>query len=92
VVKWDPPNRIVLAWQIDGTWHFDPNLVTELEVTFVPEGPGVPRVELEHRNLDRLRQASWPVGGGRAEVWYATKGTGRSQPGSLIACFTARMR
>ncbi len=57
VLKWDPPNRLVLAWQIDATWKFDPNLLTEVEVRFVAEGPDRTRVELEHRNLDRYGDA-----------------------------------
>ena len=54
VLEWDPPRRLVLAWQIDGTWHFDPDLLTEVEVRFVAEGPNRTVVELEHRNLDRF--------------------------------------
>jgi hypothetical protein len=45
---------VLLAWQLDGTWSYDENLVTELEVRFVAEGPSTTRVELEHRNLDRF--------------------------------------
>jgi hypothetical protein len=26
VVAWDPPGRVVLAWQLDATWHFDADL------------------------------------------------------------------
>ena len=54
VLAWDPPQRVVLAWQLDGTWSYDASLVTEVEVRFVSEGPSTTRVELEHRNLDRF--------------------------------------
>ena len=54
VLVWEPPDRVVLAWQIDGTWTYDESLVTELEVRFVAQGPTTTRVELEHRNLDRF--------------------------------------
>jgi uncharacterized protein YndB with AHSA1/START domain len=53
VLVWDPPRRLVLAWQISGAWQYDPSLVTEVEVKFTPAGSGRTRVELEHRNLDR---------------------------------------
>jgi uncharacterized protein YndB with AHSA1/START domain len=53
VLIWEPPARLVLAWQIDGNFVYQPDLVTEIEVRFVQENGGT-RVELEHRNLDRL--------------------------------------
>jgi uncharacterized protein YndB with AHSA1/START domain len=54
VLAWEPPHRVVLAWQINGNWQFDPNLVTEVEVRFIADGPDTTRVELEHRNLERF--------------------------------------
>ena len=54
VLTWDPPRRLVLGWQITSQWKFDPSFLTEVEVTFTPQGPKRTRVELEHRNLDRF--------------------------------------
>lgn len=54
VIDWDPPRRILLAWQLNAEWRFDPDLVTELEVRFIPLKDGITRIELEHRNLDRF--------------------------------------
>ena len=51
VIAWEPPGRLVLTWQIDGSWQFNEKFVTELEVRFVPDGANGTRVELEHRNL-----------------------------------------
>ena len=53
VIAWEVPTRVVLAWQINAEWQFDPELVTEVEVTFAAEGDGT-RVHLEHRNLERM--------------------------------------
>src|SRR6185312_7143059 len=53
VLAWEPPRRVLLAWQLDQDWTFDPELITEVEVSFAPEGEGT-RVSLEHRNLGRL--------------------------------------
>jgi uncharacterized protein YndB with AHSA1/START domain len=53
VAGWDPPERLVLTWQITADWRYDPSLVTTVEVRFVEESPGRTRVELEHRDLDR---------------------------------------
>jgi uncharacterized protein YndB with AHSA1/START domain len=52
VLVWEPPARLVLAWQISGEWAYDADLHTEVEVSFVAEGPDQTRVELEHRGLD----------------------------------------
>jgi uncharacterized protein YndB with AHSA1/START domain len=49
----EKPSRILFGWHIDGAWQYDPKLVTEVEVKFVPAGKGA-RVELEHRNMDRF--------------------------------------
>ncbi|MGO8968164.1 MAG: SRPBCC family protein [Myxococcaceae bacterium] len=53
VLAWDPPRRLVLGWQITAQWKFDPSFLTEVEVTFTPEGPKRTLVQLEHRNLER---------------------------------------
>lgn len=53
VLAWKPPSRLLLAWQLDADWNFNPNLLTEVEVTFTAESDGT-RVELEHRLLERM--------------------------------------
>ena len=53
VLAWEPPGRIVLAWNI---LEQDP-VATELEVRFLPEGD-VTRVELEHRGWERLAEGA----------------------------------
>jgi uncharacterized protein YndB with AHSA1/START domain len=54
VLQWQPPSRVVLAWQIGADWKYDPSLVTEVEITFTALGASETRVELEHRYLERL--------------------------------------
>lgn len=53
VLAWDPPKRVVLAWQLNAEFKFDPTFVTEVEVKFYAEGPKRTRVEFEHRNIER---------------------------------------
>jgi len=60
VAVWEPPTRLVLLWQIDAAWTFDPELETEVEVTFTEEG-GVTRVDLVHRHLDRFGEQAFAV-------------------------------
>jgi uncharacterized protein YndB with AHSA1/START domain len=54
VLAWEPPSRLLLAWQINAQWSYDPKLLTELELTFVPAEGGGTRVRLEHRHLERF--------------------------------------
>ena len=58
VIVWDPPNRLVLGWQLNMDFKFDPALTTEVEVTFTRLGPKQTRVEFEHRNLERFGAAA----------------------------------
>jgi uncharacterized protein YndB with AHSA1/START domain len=53
VLAWQPPTRLLLSWQLNGNFEIDPHLLTEVEVTFIPEGAYLTRVELEHRYLER---------------------------------------
>jgi uncharacterized protein YndB with AHSA1/START domain len=58
VLVWEPPARIVLAWQISAQWQYDPALLTEVEVLFVAESAGRTRVEVEHRKLEAFGTAA----------------------------------
>lgn len=55
VTAWEPPHRLVFAWQITHEWGFEPDLAksSEVEVRFTPQPNGSTRVDLEHRHLDR---------------------------------------
>jgi uncharacterized protein YndB with AHSA1/START domain len=55
VLVYEPPHKVVFSWDIGPTWQVEsePDNTSEVEVTFVAEGPQRTRVELEHRNLDR---------------------------------------
>ena len=52
VLEWEAPDRILLAWQLTMNFTYDPDFLTEVEVSFHPDGDGT-RVEFEHRHLDR---------------------------------------
>jgi uncharacterized protein YndB with AHSA1/START domain len=68
VLAWQPPSRLLLAWQINAQWTYDPEVLTEVEVTFVPAAGGGTLVTLEHRHLERLgadaERYAAQVGGG----------------------------
>jgi uncharacterized protein YndB with AHSA1/START domain len=58
VLAWEPPSRLVLSWEINAAWKPDTSIASEVEVRFVPEGAGLTRVELEHRNFDTLGEGA----------------------------------
>jgi len=55
VLAFEPPERVVISWDITTEWKLETDLArtSEVEVRFVAEGPERTRVELEHRHLDR---------------------------------------
>ena len=55
VLAYEPPNRVLLSWDINPRWQVenDPVKTSEWEVRFIAEAPQRTRVEIEHRNLDR---------------------------------------
>lgn len=75
VLAYEPPERVVISWDIGPTWQLETDLdrASEVEVRFIPESPDRTRVQLEHRHLDRhgpgwgsLRdgvdsQGGWPL-------------------------------
>jgi uncharacterized protein YndB with AHSA1/START domain len=61
VLGWEPPSRLVLAWQLNPKFAYDPELVTTVEVRFVAESADVTRVELEHRDLERVGDEAQPL-------------------------------
>lgn len=54
VLAWEPPARLLLGWQLTCEWGYDPDLLTEVELTFAPADGGGTLVTLEHRNLERF--------------------------------------
>jgi uncharacterized protein YndB with AHSA1/START domain len=83
VLTWEPPNRFVLAWQIDAKWQYEPDLekASEVEVRFTPEAAGLTRVDLEHRHFERHGEG------------FDTVRSGVNSPngwGSLLQAYAAR--
>jgi uncharacterized protein YndB with AHSA1/START domain len=55
VLAYEPPDRVVISWDISPRWQIETDLdkTSEVEVRFLPEGPARTRVQVEHRNLER---------------------------------------
>ena len=82
VTAWEPPRRIVVAWQLDARWQYDPDLThaSEVEVTFTAEDGGT-RVVLEHRHFERHGAS-----GSQVQAGVGSEGGW----GSLLNLFRAR--
>ena len=53
VLVWEPPHRVVVAWNVSSKWQPDTTVASEVEVRFAASGDGT-IVELEHRNFEAL--------------------------------------
>jgi uncharacterized protein YndB with AHSA1/START domain len=80
VLVWEPPHRLVVTWQINGEWQFDPDpsRASEVEVLFNADGPNKTTVELTHQYIDRL------VG---SQVIYASINEGIGSWSTLLSLF-----
>jgi len=61
VLLWDPPNRFIVSWDINGKWKPDTTVGSEVEVRFTIEGPDATLVELEHRKFEQLGAEAGPL-------------------------------
>ena len=66
VLAWEPPARLVLAWQLTRDFVYDPGFETIVEVNFEARGD-VAIVHFEHRDLERM-------GDGAAEQFESMDG------------------
>ena len=53
---WEPAKRLVVSWEISAKWKPDSRVAfaSEVEVLFVAQTPHTARVELEHRDFERM--------------------------------------
>jgi uncharacterized protein YndB with AHSA1/START domain len=56
VRAWEPAKRFIVSWEISADWKPDARaaFASEVEVRFAPESGGRTRVELEHRDFERM--------------------------------------
>ena len=77
VLAYEPPTRVVLAWQISPQWQYEPDAskASEVEIRFTATDETTTHVALEHRHLDR-----------HGEGWEGVRegvGSPEGWPGSL---------
>lgn len=56
---WEPGAQFVVTWEINAAWKPDARVAfaSEIDVRFAPDTAGGTRVELEHRNFERMGSA-----------------------------------
>jgi uncharacterized protein YndB with AHSA1/START domain len=70
---WLPGERLVVGWEINGEWKPDARVefTSEVEVRFTAEGAGRTRVDLEHRNFERMESGGDTMREGVDNGWPA---------------------
>jgi len=53
VLSYEPPHRLILAWQLNREFQYDPDFETTVDVRF-EERDGLTIVHFEHRDLERM--------------------------------------
>lgn len=54
IVRWEPPHRLVLLWQVNAQWKPDLSMKSEVDVRFSAEGPETTLVELVHHKFETM--------------------------------------
>ena len=62
VLAWEAPERVLLAWQLNADWTYDPEFETIVEVRFTADGDHT-IVDFEHRDLERFGEKAEAVRG-----------------------------
>lgn len=70
VLAWEPPARLVLAWQVDGTWSYEPEVdnASRVTVSFAALG-GQTRITLVHDEFERHLKAGPDLADGVRDGW-----------------------
>ena len=57
---WEPAERLVVSWEISADWKPDARIAfaSEVEIRFLADTDRRTRVELEHRNFERMGAAA----------------------------------
>lgn len=75
VLVWEPPSRLVLAWQVDGDWNYEPEVdnASRVTVSFAAVS-GQTRVTLVHDEFERHLKAGPELADGVRDGWGTALG------------------
>jgi uncharacterized protein YciI/uncharacterized protein YndB with AHSA1/START domain len=70
VLAWEPPSRLVLAWQVDGSWSYEPEVdnASRVTITFTALGDKT-QVTLVHDEFERHLTGGTELAAGVRDGW-----------------------
>jgi hypothetical protein len=71
VTVWEPGKRFAFTWEISAQWRPEPRvaLASEVEVQFSPDGETHTRVDIEHRDFERMGEGGESMRGAVDNGW-----------------------
>jgi uncharacterized protein YndB with AHSA1/START domain len=54
IIRWEPPHRLVMVWQVNAQWKPDVSMQSEVDVRFTAEGANATHVELVHHKFETM--------------------------------------
>ncbi len=54
ITIWQPPDRVVLLWQVNAKWQPDATMKSEVDVRFSADGANATLVELVHHKFETM--------------------------------------
>jgi uncharacterized protein YndB with AHSA1/START domain len=54
IILWEPPQRLVLVWQISAQWKPDAEMKSEVDIRFTADGSDATVVDLVHHKFETM--------------------------------------
>ena len=54
IIRWEPPRRFTLIWQINSQWLPDETMRSEVDIRFAADGPDTTVVDLLHHKFETM--------------------------------------
>jgi uncharacterized protein YndB with AHSA1/START domain len=54
IIHWEPPQRLVMLWQVNAQWQPDPSMRSEVDVRFTQDGADATQVVVLHHKFETM--------------------------------------
>ena len=58
IIHWEPPQRLVMLWQVNAQWQPDPSMRSEVDVRFTQDGADATQVVVLHHKFETMGAAA----------------------------------